>query len=130
MARGSLAAIEASITLARGPTSPKKARDFVADTVDSHVATDLLDVIVLLTSEVVTNAVLHARTQARLTVRVTKQKVRVEVVDGDAREPVPRQAHAEDTSGRGMQLVDVLSSRWGAEPLGDGKRVWFEVDVR
>ena len=91
---------------------------------------DLLDVIVLLTSEVVTNAVLHARTQARLTVLVTKNKVRVEVVDGDSREPVPRQARAEDTSGRGLQLVDVLSSRWGAERVGDGKRVWFEVDVQ
>jgi anti-sigma regulatory factor (Ser/Thr protein kinase) len=97
--------------------------------VDSYVGIDLLDVIVLLTSEVVTNAVLHARTKARLTVLVTTRKVRIEVVDGDAREPVPRQARADDTSGRGMQLVDVLSSRWGAEPYKDGKRVWFEVDV-
>ncbi len=100
----------------------------MADAVDSAVGLDVLDVIVLLTSEVVTNAVLHARTEARLTVVVSYGSVRVEVIDGEPREPVPRVAAVDDTSGRGLQLVDALSSRWGVESLADGKRVWFEVD--
>ncbi len=126
--RGSLLAIEASITLARGPASPKRARDFVAEAVDCSVDLDVLDVIILLTSEVVTNAVLHARTEARLKVVVGRAAVRVEVIDGERREPVPRRAAVDDTSGRGLQLVDALSSRWGVEALRAGKRVWFEVD--
>jgi anti-sigma regulatory factor (Ser/Thr protein kinase) len=89
---------------------------------------DRLDVLVLLTSEVVTNAVLHARTEAQLTVVVSAGAVRVEVIDGEPREPVPRRAAIDDTSGRGMQLIDALSSRWGVEPHGVGKLVWFEVD--
>ena len=95
---------------------------------DSAVTDERLDVIVLLTSEVVTNAVLHARTEAQLTVLVTTAAVRVEVADGEPRRPVPRVAAVDDTSGRGMQLVDALSSRWGVDPTADGKLVWFEVD--
>ncbi len=123
-----LPTIESSITLDQGAASSKVARDFVTDFMDDRVATDVLEIVVLLTSEVVTNAVLHAQTKAQLTVRVLSDAVRIEVADGEARVPVRRRAAAHDTSGRGIHLVDVLSSRWGVEPSDRGKLVWFEVD--
>ncbi len=89
----------------------------------------MLDSIELLTSELVTNVVLHARTGARLLVRMVEPIVRVEVVDEHPAEPVLRMASDSlSTSGRGMFLVEALADAWGVDGLpGDGKRVWFEV---
>ena len=87
----------------------------------------LVRVAVLLTSELVTNAVVHATTAFRLDVVADDDLVRVVVTDGAAglAEPAPTVDAAEH--GRGLQLVDALSSRWGTECLGEGKRVWFEL---
>jgi anti-sigma regulatory factor (Ser/Thr protein kinase) len=87
-----------------------------------------VDTVVLLVSELVTNAVLHARSDVVLTVDDQGTTVRVEVADAS---PLPPRLHdfaVDSATGRGMKLLDRLARRWGAVPGKDGgKVVWFEV---
>jgi hypothetical protein len=88
-----------------------------------------VDTVLLLVSEVVTNAVLHARSSIRLVVEDRADVARVEVHDGS---PVPpRMHHFRLTSGtgRGLRMLDQLALAWGVEPGAEGKVVWFEVGV-
>ena len=80
-----------------------------------------------MTTELVTNAVEHARTPFTVTVDLTGDRVRVEICDGDAAQPVTVHAPSEtDVGGRGLRIVATLSDRWGVEPDVGGKSVWFE----
>ncbi|MHC0433660.1 ATP-binding protein [Streptomyces sp. O3] len=96
----------------------------------------LAESVVLIVSELVTNAVVHTRSPAVLSLRCpdplaeSPGAVRVEVADISARPPRPRHADDDATHGRGLELVDGLASRWGWQPEGAGKRVWCEVDCR
>jgi anti-sigma regulatory factor (Ser/Thr protein kinase) len=88
-----------------------------------------IDTATLLVSEVVTNAVLHARTRVTLTVEVADEVVRITVRDGS---PVQPRIHAfapTSATGRGLRLLDRLAKRWGVypDPATGGKVVWFEV---
>lgn len=92
---------------------------------------DLSHTVCLLTSELVTNAVRHARFGAAqrivLAARLTRDFVRVEVRDpGPGFDPGVRH----DAGGYGLRMLDVLSDRWGADRGDKGCRVWFEVDRR
>jgi anti-sigma regulatory factor (Ser/Thr protein kinase) len=88
-----------------------------------------VDTVVLLVSEVVTNAVLHGRSDLRLRVDDRGSTARVEVADSSAKAVRMHEFGVESTTGRGLHLVAQLSLRWGAEPgtNGWGKVVWFEV---
>ncbi|MFE5405481.1 ATP-binding protein [Streptomyces sp. NPDC056580] len=82
----------------------------------------------LLTSELVTNALVHTDRDAVLTAVVSSGGLRVEVRDFVARRPQPRTPDTgEDTNGRGLVLVDSLADSWGVLPHGVGKSVWFEL---
>ncbi len=88
-----------------------------------------VDTVVLLVSEVVTNAILHARSDVLLTILDRGELARVEVRDSS---PLPPRVHRfaiESATGRGLRLLDQLARRWGAEQAGEGhgKVVWFEV---
>jgi hypothetical protein len=62
-------------------------------------------------------------------VRLTSTAARVEVTDASADSPSPRDAAADEDSGRGLALVENLARRWGVRAApGGGKTVWFEVD--
>lgn len=89
----------------------------------------VLDDAQLLVSELVTNAVLHARTPLVVRVRRGGGRLRVEVADGDPAVPVAKHFSTDATTGRGMQLLSTLSAAWGVERDGAGKRVWFELEV-
>ena len=94
------------------------------------VLVDLVDVdtVELLTSEVVTNALVHARSAPELLVDVRPDVVRVEVFDMSADEPVLQPHNPDGASGRGIAIVEELAAGWGVELVPeDGKRVWFEV---
>ena len=82
----------------------------------------------LLASELVTNAVRHAATPFEITVDVEDGGVRVAVIDGDV-EHAPRMRHPgpEDTNGRGLLLVDELAAVWGSNRVPRGKSVWFTL---
>ena len=111
------------------PTSPAGARRFVAEVLDGSSWSESTPVLVLLTSELVTNAVVHAETPVDVIVRSSPERVRVEVVDGSTRAPLRRLARGDDEWGRGLGVVESLSSRWGVQCAEWGKSVWFELDA-
>ena len=111
------------------PTSVGAARRFVRDVLMSRqVADPVVDTVELLTSEVVTNAIVHGRSGPLLAVHVKECVVRVAVGDCSPELPVRRLGQIDDLSGRGVVIVDELASAWGVERERNGsKRVWFEV---
>ena len=82
----------------------------------------------LLVSELVTNAVLHARTNFAVQVTLTATAIRVSVTDGSPILPERRNYSFLHPTGRGLHLVDSLSDRWGVDLESTGKTVWFELD--
>jgi anti-sigma regulatory factor (Ser/Thr protein kinase) len=118
---------EQRLELPSRPTSAAEARRFVAKALKS-VEPSVREVSVLLASELVTNALLYA--QGRIVVRVAplEDAWRVTVHDGSPTEVRPRHVGVEATSGRGLALVEQLSTAWGVEHDDEqGKEVWFEV---
>jgi len=111
------------------PTSVGAARRFVRDVLMSrHVPESTVDIVELLTSELVTNAILHGRIGPKLVVELDEGVVRVGVDDMSPEVPVRRVTRSDDVSGRGVMIVEELATAWGVEPVrGGGKRVWFEV---
>ncbi|MFC7219159.1 ATP-binding protein [Streptomyces polyrhachis] len=91
------------------------------------------ETLILLISELVTNAVVHTGRPAELHMALPPPGgaagiLRVEVVDGSVRAPQLRQAASDATHGRGLELVGALADRWGWEVESGGKRIWCEVD--
>lgn len=88
---------------------------------------ELVEPAVLLTSEVVTNALLHSGTT--ITVRMAREGVgvRIEVQDGSTVMPVRRRHSTTASTGRGVQLLASIAVDWGTEELATGKVVWFTV---
>lgn len=92
-----------------------------------------LDLLVLLVSEAVTNAVEHADPPVLLRVDVDDERTRVEVTDGARAEPILRNPPPTATGGRGVMFVDRLSTRWGTQAHrrpgspAESKTVWFEL---
>jgi anti-sigma regulatory factor (Ser/Thr protein kinase) len=110
--------------------SPRQARAFVSDTLSSHGVPDAAtEVANLLVSELVTNAVLHARTGCTVSVDVAPGGlVRVTVHDGSRTTPRLRRPRDTGATGRGLVYVDRLATRWGTAPTRGGKAVWFELE--
>lgn len=115
--------------LAPHPTSVGTARRFVRDVLASRqVADGVVDTVELLTSEVVTNAIVHAESGPQLAVTVRDDVIRVVVHDLSPEVPVQRPRSLDGVSGRGVLIVAELAASWGVEHQTDGgKQVWFEV---
>jgi anti-sigma regulatory factor (Ser/Thr protein kinase) len=111
------------------PSSVRAARSHVRQTLAAGaVDAGVTDTVELLTSEVVTNAVLHAATGCEVEVAVSPDRVRVEILDHSGDIPVRRAPSPDAETGRGLMIVEQLAQAWGFEPVpGDGKLVWFEV---
>lgn len=108
----------------------KAARGFVQAALAVWDLEDLSEVAVLLTSELTTNAVRHARTAFRVAVVRDPPDLVVEVADGSDRLPVPRPKSTHAEGGRGLQLVEALARAWGTSRVrGGGKTVWFQLDL-
>jgi anti-sigma regulatory factor (Ser/Thr protein kinase) len=90
---------------------------------------DLCHATVLLTSETVTNAVVHGRSEVRLTIDVDQRRIRVEVGDDNSRHPIRRHPDAGALDGRGLALLDAFATAWGVDEVPEGKVVWFELQV-
>ncbi|WP_137991061.1 ATP-binding protein [Streptomyces vilmorinianum] len=106
-------------------------RDWFGPAVDAGgaVATAVDDVL-LLVSEVVTNAYTHGGTPYELRIDHTDTRLWVQVSDTSPVRPRPHGPHrASRSSGHGLYLLERLSAAWGSVPRGEGKAVWFEVVV-
>jgi anti-sigma regulatory factor (Ser/Thr protein kinase) len=115
-------------TLAPVPLSSRAARHFVADwCITEGIIGDVVDTLLLLTAELVTNAVLHGRSDVVLRVGHADSRVRVGVGDENTRLPQRREVDPEALNGRGMALVEALADAYGVEVEAYGKTVWFDV---
>jgi anti-sigma regulatory factor (Ser/Thr protein kinase) len=126
---GGASVIEARTTLEAEPASARAARQFVRDRLHEWHCEHVAEAVVLLISELVTNAIVHAGTSVALTVQCAEDAIRVEIDDHSTELPVPRRVAPDPISGHGLKLVDVMSGRWGVEQQPGGKTVWFEVPV-
>ena len=107
-----------------------RARRFVVGIATMIGDDELADIVELLTSEVVTNAVLHARGDViHITVTWHPPTFRVEVHDDAPGAPTIKHFSDEAATGRGLVLVEELSEQWGWTPSNGGKTVWFELTV-
>ena len=95
---------------------------------ETEEQTAVAEDVLLLVSELVTNACLHAGGPTGLTLRGTARSVRVEVSDAGDGTPVPRVPHVPGRpGGHGLHIVERLASAWGTARQDDGKTVWLEV---
>lgn len=141
----------ATLSLLPVPGGAAAARRFAGDTLGRWQLTDLVPDVELVLSELVTNAVLHARTDIEVALSRVPEGVRIEVADGSNAGLVPHVLvpppppgiladdadfelveellFAESTTGRGLQLVESLSVAWGraVRPDEPGKVVWAVV---
>ena len=108
--------------------SAARARRFVRDSLDGVLSPGLQADVVLVASELATNAVVHAGTPFEVALTLDGS-LRVEVSDDDPTLPRPRLVSASETAGRGLHIVGELARRWGARPTDTGKTVWAEFDV-
>ncbi|MEV8094450.1 SpoIIE family protein phosphatase [Kitasatospora sp. NPDC085879] len=118
----------ATLTLAGDRAMVRHARRFARDTLTEWGLSSLSDMVELLTSELITNALVHAGAPVQLRM-FRNQVLTVEVADRDRHEPRLRRARAEDEGGRGMHLVNELAHRWGTRSTKDGKVVWYELEL-
>ncbi|MFL5796684.1 MAG: ATP-binding protein [Actinomycetota bacterium] len=125
--------IELDLQLPAGALAPSYARALVAG-LGERLSDELLDDLVLLVSEVVTNSVRHAELEPgdmiRLLVRATATSIRLDVVDRGRGFDRPDVSDHQPTEpdGWGLYIVDRLADRWGVAREG-GSRVWFEIDA-
>ncbi|MGL5859184.1 MAG: ATP-binding protein, partial [Angustibacter sp.] len=118
----------AALALVPDIASVRRARTFVRHHCRAAgVGQDATDVVALLTSETVTNAFIHGRSEARLRFLARPGQIRVEVGDDNVRHPHRATRNDDALDGRGLDIVELLSSGWGVLDDPSGKVVWFEV---
>ena len=107
-------------------TSVRRARHWLGDALAGHPL-EPAETAVLLTSELVTNAILYAPGPLRVVLTLEPGLIRVEVHDTSVVEPLPKKYDSEALTGRGLDLVVALSDAWGVERAEAGKAVWFQL---
>lgn len=124
--------LTSELTLASSPRAAADARRWVADICRRLGRDDLVECAELGVSELVANALIHARAPYKVRVRGTASHPRIEVADGSTSPPVPPAPVTGDdldlllTFGRGLAIVAQCAAAWGASIEDDGKTVWFE----
>jgi hypothetical protein len=115
-----------ALELLGNPPSVRKARVFTSDVlVAEGVEASVIEVAVLLVSELVTNAI-HGHGMICLTVDTDARSIRIEVEEGRA-PPVRRPVPEGEVAARRLLVVDEFASAWGTERRATHKRVWFEI---
>ncbi|WP_121747848.1 SpoIIE family protein phosphatase [Streptomyces sp. E2N166] len=118
----------AALELLGGVEAAPRARAFASGVLTSwRFPTELHDLGVLATSELVANSLQHGTPPMRLRLRRTDRRLIIEVTDGDDHLPRRRRAEPGDESGRGIAIVATIASNWGSRRTpGGGKAVWCE----
>lgn len=116
------------LALSRGWSTAAQAREFVTACLTRHALEELCDAATLVTSELVTNVLVHTDAVPTVRVLVAVDVVRIEVEDGCPVLPVAGILDPTAACGRGLVLVEQLTQRWGVTRVaGPGKAVWFEL---
>ncbi len=120
--------VEAMIELPRDASSVREARRFITATLTEWRLESLLDDVLLVASELATNAITHADSGYRLRLSLNGSGLRVDVIDSGDGTPEPQPPSWTAEHGRGLLLVDALTTAWGLEVVPDGgKLVWAEL---
>jgi anti-sigma regulatory factor (Ser/Thr protein kinase) len=119
----------ASKELGSSPGAVAESRTFVSTVLRHWGLDELVMDAELLTSELVTNALIHARTEVQVAVAVAEGAAEIGVTDGAPGLPQQRTASYPAEGGRGLRLVDAVALEWGVANVGSGKQVWFRLDV-
>ncbi|MFC0005413.1 ATP-binding SpoIIE family protein phosphatase [Micromonospora siamensis] len=119
----------ASMEVPAEPTAPSRVRHWMTGQLtDWQVPEQVIGAAVLCTSELTTNALLHAGTAARVAVDLSPERLLVSVADSGTRGTVTRaQTDTLSSRGRGLGLIEELSDAWGTDPTVRGSTVWFEI---
>ncbi len=122
--------LRAATQLPPARQSPGYARRFVGDILGRWGLASSIETAQLLTSELVTNAVVHAGTEVQIILEAHHETLHVEVIDLTDRAPVVRLTPYDDLqTGRGLAVLDSVARAWGVDPLERGKSVWFDLDT-
>lgn len=109
------------------PQSVHAARRFAIDAL-AGAPVGMLEAVELMVSELATNCIRHEQMSFYVTITRSGGEIRVEVTDSGSGKPTLRSPGPDDPSGRGLQIVDMLSQDWGVEPeVPAGKTVWFSL---
>ena len=103
----------------------------MTDVLQRWEASWLAETATLLTSELVSNAIHHARSRPAVTVAIANGVLEVGVTDGQP-EGVPQVLPIDDpmaVGGRGIAIVEAFSDEWGVSILPTGKQIWFRLEV-
>jgi CheY-like chemotaxis protein/anti-sigma regulatory factor (Ser/Thr protein kinase) len=120
--------VVASLPIGIDSKAVRESRHFLAEHCRAWRCTEeVVDDALVVVSELVSNAIRHARTPGELRVRISGGVLRIEVFDGAAVMPQPRQPDIAEGSGRGLMLIAALADAWGVDPHPDGKVVWAEI---
>lgn len=96
---------------------------------DWALSPERVDETVLVLSELMTNALRHARTPVVVTLFCDGRAVTLTLTDGDADPPAGRAAATSDEDGRGLRIVEQLCESWGVAPAPVGKTVWARLPL-
>ncbi len=124
-----MSSLSASFDLRPLPASVPAARHVVLELLGSWGVPQHQEDAGLVVTELVSNVLDHVGGEATLTVEVDSSDdwLRIGVVDGSAVLPVVQELDKDRPRGRGLRMLQLISARWGADEVGDGKRVWFEL---
>lgn len=109
------------------PQSAAAARRFVRDFCLSRGCEELIDLALLVVSELITNAVVHAQSPSTLALRLRSETLRLEVSDASTEAPSPKSVTAEAEEGRGLFVVAAVCTAWGVDPTETSKTIWAEI---
>jgi DNA-binding NarL/FixJ family response regulator len=107
--------------------TPRLARRFIRRALERWRGKSEIDLVELLVSELVTNSMVHARSDVEVSVTMSSDLARVTVFDSSLEPPVRKVVGPDSASGRGLLMLDALSSAWGFDLTPRGKSVWFEI---
>ena len=118
-----------SRTFKHSPESVTAARRFATETLRASPA-GVIEAVELMVSELATNCIRHTRAGFDLTIKQSTKEILVEATDHSGGEPKMRSPKPTDPNGRGLRIIDMLSTAWGVEQRSaKGKTVWFTVNT-
>jgi anti-sigma regulatory factor (Ser/Thr protein kinase) len=119
--------VASTFAFEKDPAVVARCRDFVVKILRTRPDI-IVDRAALLTSELVSNVLLHTSSGGTLSVRVAEESVRLEVKDKSPELPVTLPHGVDDTRGRGLPIVEALADEWGVALEDSGKTVWATID--